>query len=90
MHMRRYTRLTNAHSKKFENHCHMVSLYTVWYNFVRINSAVKMSPAMVAGVSKTLWTMADIVGLIDAAAPAPKPRGPYKKREAHEETSSGA
>ena len=45
MHMRRYTRLTNAHSKKFENHCHMVSLYTVWYNFVRINSAVKMSPA---------------------------------------------
>jgi hypothetical protein len=42
--------------------------YTVWYNFVRINSAVKMSPAMAAGVSKTLWTMADIVGLIDAAA----------------------
>jgi hypothetical protein len=90
MHMRRYTRLTNAHSKKFENHCHMVSLYTVWYNFVRINSAVKMSPAMAAGVSKTLWTMNDIVALIDAAAPAPKPRGPYKKREAHEETSSGA
>ena len=42
MHMRRYTRLTNAHSKKLENHCHMVSLYTVWYIFVRINSAVKM------------------------------------------------
>jgi hypothetical protein len=51
MHMRRYTRLTNAHSKKFENHCHMVALYTVWYNFVRINSAVKMSPAMAAGIS---------------------------------------
>ena len=80
MHMRRYTRLTDAHSKKFENHCHMVSLYTVWYNFVRINKAVKMSPAMAAGVSKTLWTMDDIVALIDAAAPAPKPRGPYKKR----------
>ena len=44
MHMRRFTRLTNAHSKKFENHCHMVALYTTWYNFVRINSAVKMSP----------------------------------------------
>ena len=44
MHMRRYTRLTNAHSKKFENHCHMVALYTVWYNFVRINSAVEMAP----------------------------------------------
>jgi hypothetical protein len=90
MHMKRFAHLTNAHSKKFENHCHMVSLYTVWYNFVRINSAVKMSPAMAAGVSKTLWTMDDIVALIDAAAPAPKPRGPYKKREAHEETSSGA
>ena len=47
-------------------------LYTVWYNFARINSAVKMAPAMAAGVSKTLWTMDNIVALIDAAAPAPK------------------
>ena len=38
MHMRRFTHLTNAHSKKFENHCHMVALYTVWYNYARINS----------------------------------------------------
>src|SRR5258708_34405425 len=76
--MRRYPRLTNAHSKKFENHCHMVALYTVWYNFIRINSAVKISPAMAAGVSKTLWTMDNIVALIDAAPP-PKPRGPYKE-----------
>ena len=60
MHVRRYTRLTNAHSKKFENHCHMVALYTVWYNFVRINSAVKMAPAMAAGVSDRLWSMADL------------------------------
>lgn len=80
MHMRRYTRLTNAHSKKFENHCHMVALYTVWYNFVRMNSAVRMSPAMAAGVSKSLMTMSDIVALIDAAAPQPAKRGPYKKR----------
>lgn len=80
MHMRRYTRLTNAHSKKFENHCHMVALYTVWYNYVRINKAVKMAPAMAAGVSKTLWTMDDVVGLIDAAAPKSGPRGPYKKQ----------
>jgi hypothetical protein len=80
MHVRRYTRLTNAHSKKFENHCHMVALYTVWNNFARINSAVRMSPAMAAGVAKTLWTMADTVKLIDAAAPEPKPRGPCKKR----------
>lgn len=78
--MRRYTRLTNAHSKKFENHCHMVALYTVFYNFVRINSAVEMSPAMAAGVSKTLWNMDDIVALIDAATPPPAKRGAYKKR----------
>jgi IS1 family transposase len=79
MHMRRYTRLTNAHSKKFENHCHMVALYTVWYNFARINSAVRMAPAMAAGISDRLWDMADIVKLIDADAPKPRPRGPYKK-----------
>ena len=79
MHMRRYTRLTNAHSKKFENHCHMVALYTVWYNFARINSAVRMSPAMAAGVSDRLWSMADIVKLVADAAPKPGPRGAYKK-----------
>jgi IS1 family transposase len=82
MHMRHYTRLTNANSKKFENHCHMVALYTVFYNFVRINSAVEMSPAMAAGVSKTLWGLDDLVAMIDAAAPPPAKRGPYKKRAA--------
>ncbi|MCZ6522813.1 MAG: IS1 family transposase, partial [Alphaproteobacteria bacterium] len=81
MHMRRYTRLTNAHSKKFENHCHMVALYTVWYNFARINSAVRMAPAMAAGVSDRLWEMGDIVKLIDEAAPRPGKRGPYKNRD---------
>jgi len=81
MHMRRYTRLTNAHSEKFENHCHMVAIYTVWYNFVRINSAVKMAPAMAAGISSRLWEMADIVAAIDAAEGAPRKRGPYQKRE---------
>jgi hypothetical protein len=82
MHNRRFTRLTNAHSKKFENHCHMIALYTVWYNYARINSAVKMAPAMAAGISTRLWEMADIVGLIDAAEGPAKPRGPYKKRAA--------
>jgi hypothetical protein len=51
MHMRRFTRLTNGHSKKFEHHCHMVTLYTLWYNYARMNSAVKIAPAMAAGVS---------------------------------------
>ncbi len=80
MHMRRFTRLTNAHSKKFENHCHMVALYTVWYNFVRTNSAVRMPPAMAAGIAKSPWEMADIVKLIDDAAPKSGPRGPYRKQ----------
>lgn len=80
MHMRRFTRLTNAHSKKLENHCHMIALYTVWYNFVRINSAIRCTPAMSAGLSARVWDMAEIVTLIDAAAPAPAKRGPYKKR----------
>lgn len=81
MHMRRFTRLTNAHSKKFENHCHMISLYTVWYNFVRMHKTVKMSPAMAAGVSDTLWEMSDIVKLIDDAAPKPGRPKVYKKKE---------
>ena len=64
-HMKRFTRLTAAHSKKLANHIHMVALYTVWYNYVRINSAVKMAPAMAAGLSKTLWDVADIVRIVD-------------------------
>lgn len=80
MHMRRYTRLTNGHSKKFEHHCHMVSLYTVWYNYARINSAVKMAPAMAAGISSRLWEMSDIVALIDAREVAPKRPATYRKR----------
>ncbi|MEZ5805933.1 MAG: IS1 family transposase [Rhizobiaceae bacterium] len=79
---RRFTRLTNAFSKKFENHVHMVVLYTVWYNFIRVHKTLKMSPAMAAGVSKTLWSMADLCEKIDAVAPKPGPRGSYKKRTA--------
>lgn len=81
MHMRRFTRLTNGFSKKFENHLHMVSLYTVFYNFVRIHKTLKMSPAMAACITDELLEIEDIVKLIDAAAPKPK-RGPYKKRAA--------
>ncbi len=83
MHMRRFTRLTNAHSKKLENHCHMIALYTVWYNYVRINSAVKVAPAMAAGISDRLWEMADIVQLIDDAAPKPGRPAKYKKKNSN-------
>jgi hypothetical protein len=65
MQMRRFTRLTNAFSKKLDNHCHALALYFVWYNFVRTHKAHKMSPAMAAGLTDRLWDMADIVKLID-------------------------
>ena len=80
MGMRRFTRLTNGFSKKLENHLHMLSLFFVHYNFVRVHKSIRMTPAMAAGVTDTLRDMAWLVGIIDAAAPAPKPRGPYKKR----------
>lgn len=80
MHMRRFTRLTNAFSRKALPHLHMVCLYTVWYNFVRIHKTLRVTPAMAAGVTDKLWEMEDIVALIDAAAPAPKARGPYKTK----------
>jgi IS1 family transposase len=66
MQMHRFTRLTNAFSKKFENHCHMVALYAVWYNFVKMHKTLKMTPAMAAGVSRRLWSMEDIGALIAA------------------------
>ena len=80
MQMRRFTRLTNAFSKKFENHMHMVALYTVWYNFIRIHKSLRVTPAMEAGLSKTVWDMEDLVRIMDERAPKPGPRGPYKNR----------
>jgi hypothetical protein len=80
MQMRRFTRLTNAFSKKAENHYFMVCLYAVWYNFVKMHRTLKCSPAMAAGISAKLWSMDDIVKLIDAQAEAPKSRGPYKTK----------
>lgn len=65
MQMRRFTRLTNAFSKKIDNHCHALALYFVFYNFVRTHKAHKLSPAMAAGLSDHLWDVADIVRLID-------------------------
>ena len=81
MGMRRFTRLTNGFSKKLENHLHMLSLYFVHYNFVRIHKTLKMTPAMAAGVSATLHDMTWLAGIIEAAAPKAGPRGPYKKKD---------
>ena len=68
MSMRRFTRLTNAFSKKLENHAHMVALYALWYNFVRIHKTLRVTPAMAAGIEKRLWSMEDVVALVDARA----------------------
>jgi IS1 family transposase len=83
MHMRRFTRLTNAFSKKFESHVHMVALYAVWYNFVRQHKSLRVSPAMAAGLTDRLWSMEDIAALVDAAAPRPGRRGFYKPRNSN-------
>jgi IS1 family transposase len=80
MQNRRFTRLTNAFSKKLDNHIHALALYFAFYNFCRIHKTLRMSPAMAAGVTDRLWSLEDICAKIDAMAPAPKPRGPYKPR----------
>ncbi|MGE0498303.1 MAG: IS1 family transposase [Ramlibacter sp.] len=61
MGMRRFTRLTNAFSKKLENHMHAVSFYFMVYNFVKIHKSIRTTPAMEAGVTDFLWSMEDIV-----------------------------
>ena len=81
MSMRRYTRLTNAFSKKLANLEHHVALYFVHYNFCRIHRSLRVTPAMEAGITNTVHDMEWIVGLIDARAPKPGPRGPYRKRQ---------
>jgi len=65
MHMRRFTRLTNAFSKKLENHIHMVALYTVFYNFTKIHKTLRVTPAMQAGLADRVWSMEDVVRLLE-------------------------
>ncbi len=80
MHMRRFTRLTNGFSKKVENHAYAVALHMMYYNFVKLHSKLRTSPAMAAGVSNKLWEIGDIVALVEAdEALADRTRGPYKK-----------
>jgi IS1 family transposase len=66
MHMRRFTRLTNAFSKKIENHSYQVALHAMYYNFVRIHQTLKVTPAMAAGVTTRLWEMEDVIAVIEA------------------------
>ncbi|MGR3514315.1 MAG: IS1 family transposase [Paracoccaceae bacterium] len=81
MHMRRFTRLTNAFSKKIENHAYAVALHFMFYNFCRIHQTLKVTPAMAAGITDRLWDIEDLVQLVeDREALLPRKRGPYKKR----------
>jgi len=78
MAMRRFTRLTNAFSKKVENHAYQVALHFMYYNFCRIHQTLRVTPTMEAGVSGHPWTIEEIVALLPE--PTFGPRGPYKKR----------
>ena len=78
--MRRFTRLTNAFSKKVANHAHAVALHMMYYNFVRIHKTLRVTPAMAAGVADRLWEIADITKLVEDAEAAPAKRGPDKKQ----------
>jgi len=64
MHTRRFTRLTNAFSKKVENHAHSVALFAMYYNFVRIHKTLRTTPVMAAGITKRLWEIGDIVDVL--------------------------
>jgi hypothetical protein len=80
MHNRRFTRLTNAFSKKFENHCHALALYFMFYNWVRIHKTLRVTPAMAAGLTTKLMSMEDVAAMIEAASAKPDRPKVYRKR----------
>ena len=81
MQNRRFTRLTNAFSKKFTSHVHALGLYFAFYNFCRIHKTLRVTPAMQAGIADRVWSLEDIVALVDERAPKPGRRKPYNMRK---------
>jgi hypothetical protein len=80
MHMRRFTRLTNAFSKKLENHIAAISLHFMYYNFSRIHQTLRVTPAMAAGVTDRVWEVEDIVAMLEKSeqeSKAAKAEQPY-------------
>ncbi len=65
MSMRRFTRLTNAFSKKVEMHAHSEALHFMYYNFVKIHQSLRITPAQAAGITDRLWEIEDLVGLLE-------------------------
>ena len=80
MSMRRFTRLTNAFSKKLDNLVHSFAIWSFWYNFGRVHTTLKTTPAVAAGVALKPWTVDDAIVMIESRMPKPGKRGPYKKR----------
>jgi len=71
---------TCAASHGYQRHVHSLALFTTYYNFAKVHSKLRMSPAMAAGVADRLWDIGDIVALVEAAEAKPAKRGPYRKR----------
>jgi hypothetical protein len=88
MSMRRSTRLANAFSKKLANHLATVAIYFMYYNFARVHQTLRVTPAMEAGVTLKLSSMADIVRLLPLAKS--RPRGPFKKKNSTHHLSVGS
>jgi hypothetical protein len=65
MSMRRFTRLTNGFSKKMENHGHMLAIYYLYYNFCRVHQTLRVTPAMEAGLAHHVWTLSELVALLE-------------------------
>jgi IS1 family transposase len=90
MSVRRFTRLTNAFSKKVSNHAAAVALHFAYYNFCRTHQSLgaKTTPAMAAGVTDHVWTLDELIGLLDAAENVPTKRGAYRKTRERRAASS--
>lgn len=82
MSVRRFTRLTNAFSKKLQNHTAAISLHFAYYNYCRKHQTLGMTPAQAAGLTDHTWTLAELIALLEAAEGTPIKRGSYKKRAA--------
>lgn len=81
MSMRRFTRLTNAFSKKYDNHVNALALYFYHYNFCRIHKSLRVTPAMEAKLTDRVWSFDDLIEKIEEMTPVPAKRGPYKKKK---------
>jgi IS1 family transposase len=80
MHMRRFTRLTNAFSKKLDNHAYAVALHFMYCNYVRIHQTLRVTPAMESHLSDHVWSIEELLQMADSYMPKPAKRGPYKER----------